>query len=380
MLNPYPTLFRDYLYEISAQYEDYRISPIVDSEHPTYDIVVRRFPHHIEGLIADRGRDYKVKGSTGVGNVTAAPWIAILDPAVTPRPTKGYYVVYLYSVDLQSVYLSLAFGVTEFTKLHGGGKRMKNILGNSAKEMSSKLELPQGAVTGRISLDPDDESKLHPLYELSNIAAFEYDLSNLPSDDVLENDLRTILDLYYDAWKKWGAEIDERVSEDAVVEKEIEAVVEDFTPRKKPAKTGRGGTGTRSRYSKESRKVGNAGELLVLKDEKKNLVDAGRPDLAEVIVYEADQGNYPGYDILSYNPDSSPRRIEVKSSKGKISGVIMTDNEKKKVEEFGDEFVLAIVENVFKKPTIQYLKNPIKTLGGENNPSPHSWNFYLWEE
>jgi hypothetical protein len=299
---------------------------------------------------------------------------------VTKKPTEGYYVVYLYSVDLQSVFLSLAFGVTAFKELHGGGKRMKNILGNSAKERSAKLELPPGVVTGKISLDPDGRSKLHPLYELSNIAAFEYDLSNLPSNDSLENDLRTMLDLYYDAWNKWGTEIDERVSEDAVEEKEIEAVEEDFVPRKKPTKTGRRSSGTRSRYSKESRKVGNAGERLVLKNEKKNLIEALRPDLAEKIVHEADLGNYPGYDILSFNPDGSRRCIEVKSSKGKISGVIMTNNEKNAAEEFGEEFVLAIVENVFKGATIQYLLNPMANLGGEGNPIPHSWNFHLWGE
>ena len=111
-----------------------------------------------------------------------------------------------------------------------------------------------------------------------------------------------------------------------------------------------------------------------------NLIEAQRPDLAEMIVHEADLGNYPGYDILSYNPDGSRRCIEVKASKGKISGVIMTNNEKKAAEELGQEFVLAIVENVFKKPTIQYLSYPIGVLGGPINPSPHSWNFELWKE
>ena len=371
---------RSELFDAAPQYHDYRESPTTNSEHPAFDIVVRRIPEIIEDIASDRGRDYKVKGSTGAGFVTAAPWIAVLDRAVTDKPTQGYYVVYLYSVDLQSVYLSLAFGVTAFKELHGGSQRMRNILGNSAIERSSKLDLPPGVVTGKISRDPEGRSKLHPLYELSNIAAFEYDLSNLPSSDTLENDLRKMFDLYYQAWNRWGAEIDERVSEDAIEEKEVEATQEEFVPRKKPSRTGVRSSRTRPRYSKVSRKVGNAGEKLVLRKERVNLIEAQRPDLAERIVHEADLGNYPGYDILSFNPDGSRRCIEVKASKGKISGVIMTNNEKNAAEELGDEFVLAIVENVFKKPTIQYLSNPIGRLGGNSNPSPHSWNFELWKE
>ena len=118
--------------DADLQYHEYRESPTTISEHPAFDIVVRKIPEIIEDIASDRGRDYKVKGSTGAGFVTAAPWIAVLDRAVTDKPTQGYYVVYLYSVDLQSVYLSLAFGVTAFKELHGGSQRMRNILGNSA--------------------------------------------------------------------------------------------------------------------------------------------------------------------------------------------------------------------------------------------------------
>ncbi|MFL2972593.1 MAG: MrcB family domain-containing protein [Candidatus Thalassarchaeaceae archaeon] len=367
--------------DAASQYYGYRESSTVNSEHPAFDVVVRRIPNIVENTASERGREYKVKGSTGAGFVTAAPWVAVLDRAVTDKPTKGYYVVYLYSVDLQSLYLSLAFGVTAFTDLHGNTQEMRDILGKSAIARSSKLNLPAGAVTGKISLDPDGVSKLHSLYDLSNIAAFEYDLSNMPSSESLEDDLGKMLDLYYEAWKKWGADADEQVSEDAFEEKEIsEAVEEAFETRKRPTKTGRKGSGTRSRYSKESRKVGNAGEKAVIELEKKKLIEAQRSDLVKKIVHEADLGNYPGYDISSYNPDGSKRRIEVKASKGKISGVIMTNNEKNAAEKYGPEFVLAIVENVFKKPTIQYLQDPLKKLRSKNNPTPHSWNFHLWKE
>ena len=49
----------------------------------------------------------RVEGSTGRRNVTAAPWIAAIDPRITRSATRGYYVVYLFSVDLAKVFLTL---------------------------------------------------------------------------------------------------------------------------------------------------------------------------------------------------------------------------------------------------------------------------------
>ena len=53
------------------------------------------------------------KGSPGQMNTWAdVPWIAILDPDVTESTQNGFYVVYLFSVDMKRVYLSLNQGIT----------------------------------------------------------------------------------------------------------------------------------------------------------------------------------------------------------------------------------------------------------------------------
>jgi 5-methylcytosine-specific restriction protein A len=62
----------------------------------------------------------KFKGSTGAGNITAAPWMAVFDPRLTKGATTGYYVVYLFSIDLKTITLCLAFGTTQFEKQFGG--------------------------------------------------------------------------------------------------------------------------------------------------------------------------------------------------------------------------------------------------------------------
>ena len=54
----------------------------------------------------------------------------------------------------------------------------------------------------------------------------------------------------------------------------------------------------------QNRKLGLAGELLVLEYERKNLIDAGRKDLAENVQHvSVEQGDGAGYDIRSFSID-----------------------------------------------------------------------------
>ena len=61
------------------------------------------------------------------------------------------------------------------------------------------------------------------------------------------------------------------------------------------------------------KQIGDAGEQLVIDWLKKELIDAGRPELADRICKVAD---WNGYDILSYDADGNERYIEVKTTCG----------------------------------------------------------------
>lgn len=66
--------------------------------------------------------------------------------------------------------------------------------------------------------------------------------------------------------------------------------------------------------------LGLQGEALVLEQEKKALILAGRSDLAKKVIHvSVVEGDGAGYDIKSYFPDGSPRYIEVKTTKGSAS-------------------------------------------------------------
>ena len=61
-----------------------------------------------------------VKGSPGQGNWSDVPWISVFDPVVTDTATRGYYVVYLFSSDMERVYLVIGQGMRP--RLPGGGE------------------------------------------------------------------------------------------------------------------------------------------------------------------------------------------------------------------------------------------------------------------
>ena len=42
-------------------------------------------------------KKYTVEASVGQGNISASPWLTIMDKTITESATEGFYVVYLFS-------------------------------------------------------------------------------------------------------------------------------------------------------------------------------------------------------------------------------------------------------------------------------------------
>ena len=66
-----------------------------------------------------------------------------------------------------------------------------------------------------------------------------------------------------------------------------------------------------------NRSLGKAGEMFVIEVERKKLAKVERPDLASKVRWvAAEDGDGAGYDILSFDPSSKERLIEVKTTNG----------------------------------------------------------------
>jgi hypothetical protein len=373
----------DLLIETASRYFTYRQNPTVDKNDPAYDLVEHQFPAELERLAGGQ-RKYIYKGSTGQGNITPAPWIAIFDPRVTESAQGGFYVVFLFSTDLLRVTLSLALGVTEFANTYGDNKKMLAPLKAAAERLSEILEIPDPFQVGQIDLDAPKPTSLHGKYERSNIACIEYDLTDLPAEEVLQRDLQDILALYDQLYIKGGSHLDKEQSiQDASISTSGKPTISFYTPRKKKERRKSSSTNAGSRRrSKDAKKIGDAAEKIVLEFEKDRLNKAGRTDLAEKIIWVADEKkSFPGYDILSFEEDGTERWIEVKGTKSdRMSSLELTDNEYRcALEAPRGMYHIYIVTKVFRNTSsIEIMKDPVMAIPwSTENPKPSVWNLSL---
>lgn len=149
-----------------------------------------------------------------------------------------------------------------------------------------------------------------------------------------------------------------------VLEREIRPIfikekLESFYPSSKNQKTGK------KDYITEHKKkieVGEIGEKMVLIAEKQRLSSEGAPEtLISRIKRVAEEKDGLGYDILSYNIDSSPRYIEVKTTSLSPSNFYfeLTSNELSISKKYAENYYLYIVIDILSpNPRIKVIRNP----------------------
>ncbi len=101
---------REAFQRIAAEFSAAKREPL--SGHPLARYIREDAAAQVREALPAMYQPFLVHGSPGVGNWAEIPWIAVFDPAITDSATRGYYVVYLFSADLQRVYLSLNQGTT----------------------------------------------------------------------------------------------------------------------------------------------------------------------------------------------------------------------------------------------------------------------------
>jgi hypothetical protein len=139
----------------------------------------------------DQPKKLKVNGSRGIGVNAIVPWIRISDPAKSTSAQNGWYLVFLFSADGSTVALTLNQGVTN--------KKAVEIIESvsDSRAIIKAHSYPQI----QTSSDPQESfdlkapgNKLAKLYQAGNIEAFVYNKNSIPSDDVVLNDIRYLLD------------------------------------------------------------------------------------------------------------------------------------------------------------------------------------------
>ncbi|MEK3731602.1 DUF3578 domain-containing protein [Paenibacillus sp. FSL M8-0334] len=160
--------------------------------HPLGTLFRQTIPEFLRSL-SFMNPNYKVDGSVGKGNWANIPWIAVMDKRITDTTQHGEYIVYLFSEDMESVYLTLAQGVT-VPKDELGKKEGYQYLENKAAEIRELIPLEGMQKDDGINLT--SKTGLGRDYQVSTIAYIRYDREDIPDDDQLQSDLENVVSNY----------------------------------------------------------------------------------------------------------------------------------------------------------------------------------------
>lgn len=358
-----------FLLQIAKSWPDYASGKTIDSTNYADRLVSVDFPCELRRLTSEIAT-LQIDGSSGQGNVSNAPWVATFDTRITSSAQQGFYPVYIFSCDFKRVYLSLSIGLTQFDKYYGENKRSLNKLKESTEYFRSVLfrhNNPPGFDNTKIDIASSIGGRKYVGYEAGTIFSYPaYQLSALPEDSVLQDEYLQVVRFY-----KELIEDPTVPNVDELVEATISQApaltqlgIENFSPREPKRRKGNSYVGENKRRSTESLKVGNAGELIVLKAEKEKLTKAGRADLADRVDHLAARNEKPGWDISSFDLDGTPIYIEVKASKGKtISSVELTRNEWNAARNKSRSpyyHIYIVTDALGENPKIEALTNPYK--------------------
>lgn len=111
-----------------------------------------------------------------------------------------------------------------------------------------------------------------------------------------------------------------------------------------------------------NRKLGRAGEQLVLAYEKSTLEASGREDLADRVRWTSvEDGDGAGFDIASFLPDGQERLIEVKTTNGwERTPFLISRNELAVADERRENWCLVRLWNFSRKPNAFELRPPLE--------------------
>ncbi|MEI4648210.1 DUF3578 domain-containing protein [Bacillus cereus] len=179
------TVMNEYLQARTERFAGHKMGSVVRNEMTT-EITRLPFIDHSQ---------YVVTGSVGQGNWAAVPWLAIMNKDITKSTQSGYYIVYLFSEDMERLYLTIAQGVT---------KTDKDELDKIKEEIREQIHMSQ-------KVKKDDEIFLGTSpkakgYANSTAAYISYDSNKMPSEKELVEDLEEMLRYYegFIAYKEEG--------------------------------------------------------------------------------------------------------------------------------------------------------------------------------
>lgn len=278
------------------------------------------------------GEEHESIGSAGQGNWATVPWIAFFDKNITTSAQQGFDIVYLFSPDMQRVYLSLNQGWTFFKNNFGKQaipqiKKVANFWKNNLKNRSERM------VEAPIDLQSDliKGTNLPKGYELGNIFSICYQKNNLPNNEIMVQDLNDMINCLSELKSHLINPTDFSQSIDFILSKQnqnpsmlttssVEKIAKKLSSIQlnKAKEINHAFNGKKIDFqelNETNARIGFLGEKLVLEAEKRALSDFSELQRQIKHVSQED-GDGCGYDILSFDRSGNKKYIEVKTTTG----------------------------------------------------------------
>ena len=388
-INKFSSCWEEYLIDRREEMPDNKYNYFMEKEHHVYKLF-QSIPSLFEKVI--NKNEYKVKSSLGNTRISAIPWICIFNQKITDSAQYGFYISYLFSHNAKQLYLSIGIAATQFDQIYNGKQCTEKIREARIKfenlfdhykplEKSENIQLYDENDTSFIRERKEYLGKSMKRildYEAGCLFTKKYNLeSNYPDNKEFINDLKKYIFSY-------DSIADDPISKDFIdnivgslyKKEEVPQKIDYnydlpiYKPEKKTSeiklKTNKKSNLKREylRRSKESNKIGIAGEEYVIEYEKRKLREKNLSHLENQIIWQAkDYSFFPGYDIKSFNHLGEEIFIEVKSTQGsKQTQFQITDGELKAAERYGDNYYVYCVYNVLKNPKIFAIKNISKLI------------------
>lgn len=177
---------RDMFIDVMTNYANERIASKYNKEARMFKLIKYELRDKLKSRLFDE--NLAVKGSCGAGGWTNYPWVAIYNTNITTSIQEGVYIVYLFSEDMQRLYLTLNQGCTNLKSSLGAIKareEMKKVRENIRNQISS----------GRFSID-NNLNIGNTDYEVGSIFYKKYELDNMPLEEEFRKDLMDMVSIY----------------------------------------------------------------------------------------------------------------------------------------------------------------------------------------
>jgi 5-methylcytosine-specific restriction protein A len=194
---------RSTLFRIGSEYKHAAQQNIAG--HKLAHFIRNEGKEHVADCLDLESQGFTVDGSAGKGNWAGIPWIAVYDPVVTKSATRGYYVVYLFNIEGQTVYLSLNQGTTAIYDEFKNG--YVKILRDRASLIGTRLS-DFAELFPCLKIPFEGSSSYRRGYEAGHALGVKYDILNLPSEEVLQRDLSRMLRAYRALTYRGGTSLD----------------------------------------------------------------------------------------------------------------------------------------------------------------------------